>query len=204
MNKRDLYQISQFCTVVQSLKTLNISSNGLNITDFVVMFDILKPQTYNMTHLNLSWNTMVDSGTAPEVVESFRKKFADFLRYSRTLQHIELSGIHFSEESLKYITLYGFRKSKTLLSIHMSGNFEKHSLLLKFREWMKVVKVERKVSRDEPVNDFFPPNDEPGASDEKAILELTSSNQARTPVDPADQTKEPIGLVELENMLREK
>ena len=54
----------------------------------------------------------------------------------------------FSEETLHYITLRGFRKSKTLLAVHMSGNFDNLDLLVKFRQWMKVVAVNRKVSRD--------------------------------------------------------
>ena len=127
---------------------------------------------------------MADIGSTPEVQESFRTKFANFLRHSRTLQHLDISGVHFSEASLEYITLYGFRKSKTLLALHMSGNFEKHSLLLKFREWMKVVKMERKVSRDEPSNGFTF-NESQTAGSDRAILELTSSNQARTPIDPS-------------------
>ena len=174
------------------------------MTDFMVMFDILKPQTYNMTHLNLSWNTMSDAGNTPEVQENFRKNFANFLRYSRTLQHIELSGMGFSETTLKHIAIYGFRKSKTLLSTHLSGNFESHSLLLKFREWMKVIKVERKVSRDEPVNDFLLRGNrtDSGASSEMAILEMNSSLETIAPNDPAANTKSPIGLIELENMLK--
>ena len=66
---------------------------------------------------------MADDGSGPETIAIFRKKFSDFLRHSRTLQHIDLSGVSFSEPTLEYITQYGFRKAKTLLSIHMSGNF---------------------------------------------------------------------------------
>ena len=69
----------------------------------------------------------------PEQVEAFQKKFADFLRHSRSLQHLDLSGLGFSEETLKYITLNGLRKSKTLLAIHMGGNFGTEDLLIKMR-----------------------------------------------------------------------
>ena len=55
----------------------------------------------------------------------------------------------FSEETLEHVALNGFRKSKTILSLHMSGNFEDVQLLNRFREWMKVVKQMRKVSRDD-------------------------------------------------------
>ena len=100
LNKNDLIQIAEFCNIVQTLRSVNISNNGLNMADFVSMFEILKPQTYNITKLNLAWNTLADLNIPPEVKESFRVKFADFLRYSRTLQHIDLSGMGFSEETL--------------------------------------------------------------------------------------------------------
>ena len=60
LNRKDLIQISEFCTVVQTLKTLNISNNGLNMSDLVAMFEMLQPQTFNMLSLNLSWNAMSD------------------------------------------------------------------------------------------------------------------------------------------------
>lgn len=128
------------------------------------------------------------------------------MRYSRTLQHIDLSGMGFNDETLEYITLYGFRKSKTLLSVHMSSNFERHDLLLKFRQWMKVVQISRKVSRDDPNGSQQPPIASE-VQNEKAILEVTSSNQALSPADPtaaAPFEKTPLGLIELENMMKEK
>ena len=68
---------------------------------------------------------------------------------------------------------------------------------------MKVIKVSRKVSRDEPNQNLYVPESQESIN-EKAILEVTSSNQARTPVDPTAMKKSQIGLVELENMMRDK
>ena len=67
---------------------------------------------------------MSDVNESEKVQTEFRKKFADFLRHSRTLQHIDLCGMNLSNEALEYVTLFGLRKSKTLLAAHMSGNFE--------------------------------------------------------------------------------
>ena len=54
-----------------------------------------------------------------------------------------------SEETLEYVTKWGFRKSKTLLALHMSGNFTRHKLLSKFRTWLNVAKIARQVSRED-------------------------------------------------------
>ncbi len=139
-----MLSISEFATVVQSLKQLNISSNGLSALDFIPMFDTMKPQAVCITHLNLSWNSMSDEGIPSlEQLDEFRNKFANFLRHSRTLQHLDLSGMGFGEATLKHVTLGGFRKAKTLLAIHMSGNFDNQDLLFQFRSWMKVVEITR-------------------------------------------------------------
>ena len=47
---------------------------------------------------------------------------ADFLRHTKSLQHLDLSGMGFHEKSLEEIVLNGIRKSKTLLAVHMEGN----------------------------------------------------------------------------------
>ena len=85
MGKQDVIGIAEFCTVVQSLRKLNISNNGLTVQEFALFFDLLKPQSYSLTHIDLSWNSMSDEGSSAETLQDFRNKFADFLRYSRTL-----------------------------------------------------------------------------------------------------------------------
>ena len=110
---------------------------------------MLHPQSYTINHLNLSWNSMQDENCTKEITQAFRKKFADFFRHSRTLQHLHLDGVSMSEETLEYVTKWGFRKSKTLLALHMSGNFTRHKLLSKFRTWLNVAKIARQVSRED-------------------------------------------------------
>ena len=85
MTKDDLLSICSFMTSVQSLKILNISSNGLTQSDMNYFFDALKPQAYQITHLNLSWNQMHDESRTQDSVLEFRSKFANFLRHSRTI-----------------------------------------------------------------------------------------------------------------------
>ena len=63
LNGKDMKNIADFCMTVQSLKKLNISSNGLTMPDFTVLFDLLKPQAYTFSHLNMSWNTLPDAGS---------------------------------------------------------------------------------------------------------------------------------------------
>ena len=57
----------------------------------------------------------------------------------------------FKESTLKYIALWGIRKSKTLLAIHMSGNFSSQELLNKMRIWLKVVNLSHKSGINEDV-----------------------------------------------------
>ena len=85
LNQDEVLRIAEFCTIVQSLRTLNISNNGLNVTDFIAMFEILHPLAYHISNMNLSWNSMSDLNEPEKVQTEFRKKFADFLRHSRTL-----------------------------------------------------------------------------------------------------------------------
>ena len=91
---------------------------------------------------------MSDTQGQVEQNQEFQRKFADFLRHSKSLQHIDLSGLGFSEDTLQYITLNGIRKSKTLLAIHMAGCFGYYGLLVKMREWLKVSQVFRENSQD--------------------------------------------------------
>ena len=55
--QKDLILISEFTTDVSALRYLNISGNNLKPEDFVAMFDIMKPQSYSLSKLNLSWNS---------------------------------------------------------------------------------------------------------------------------------------------------
>ena len=124
---------------VSSLRQLNIAGNNLQPEDFIAMFDIMKPQSYSLSFLNLSWNSANTSNKNAQV--KFNKSFADFLRHSKSLQHLDISGMGFKEASLEHIALRGIRKSKTLLAIHMSGNLSNQDLLIKMRMWLKVVQT---------------------------------------------------------------
>ena len=55
--KRDVIQLAEITTSVQSLRNLNISGNNLQPADFIAMFEIMKPQSYSITNLNISWNS---------------------------------------------------------------------------------------------------------------------------------------------------
>jgi hypothetical protein len=54
-------------------------------------------------------------------IEFFKKTLVDFLHYSEYLLHLDISGMGLNFDSCKYIAFKGIRKSRTLISIHMSG-----------------------------------------------------------------------------------
>lgn len=62
MNKEDLLNICDLLTTVSSLKVLNVSGNGLTQADLIPMFEVLHPQSYQLTHLSLAWNPLHDDG----------------------------------------------------------------------------------------------------------------------------------------------
>ena len=68
--------------------------------------------------------------------------FADFVRHSRSLQHLDVSGMGFSERSLEQFCLDGIKRSKTLLAIHMGGNLGNQDLLAKVRKWLRVLPLD--------------------------------------------------------------
>lgn len=190
---------------MQTLKKVNLSHNGLNIPEFLVMFTMLKPQAYNFNYLDVSWNSMSDIGVSHDILVDFRKRFASFLRYSRTLQHVDLQGNNFSEETLEHVSNFGFRKSKTLLSIHMSGNFDKEELLTKFRLWMKVIKNQRQEALDSKA---FPSQaEESKASQQPEPRRLTRSGPIKDleakHFSGERQFNLPIKMSELENSIRD-
>ena len=45
----------------------------------------------------------------------------------------------FTEQSLMTIATKGVRKSKTLLALHMAGNFSSSDILNRMRDWLSVV-----------------------------------------------------------------
>ena len=47
--------------------------------------------------------------------------FANFLHYSDSLLHFDMSGIEMTFDGYYHVVTRGVRKSRTLLSIHMSG-----------------------------------------------------------------------------------
>ena len=59
LKEKDLIIVSHFVTDVSALRFLNISGNGLTPEDFIHMFSIMKPQSYSLVKLNLSWNSAV-------------------------------------------------------------------------------------------------------------------------------------------------
>jgi hypothetical protein len=120
-----------------ALRELDISSNKLTASELSNLLSSLTPHNQNLTHLNLSWN----SAQCPNKKEQnkFDEGFSHFIRYSHSLVHLDVSGMNFSEKSMKYFCLRGVRKSKTLLSVHMSGNFNNQHLLVSTRLWLNVI-----------------------------------------------------------------
>lgn len=72
-------------------------------------------------------------------VQTFESIFSTFLKKTKHLLHLNISGCQLHIDSLCEITEYGFKKNKTLLSIHLSRiiKVEDHELQ-KFRQTLGV------------------------------------------------------------------
>ena len=74
--------------------------------------------------LNIGYNS---PGSKKQIVnedqneKSLELSIADFLHYSETLLHFDMSGLGLPFDSYKLIAERGIRKSRTLIAIHMSG-----------------------------------------------------------------------------------
>ena len=107
LNKSCLTHLSD---VVQNLKTLyylDISSNRVDLNIFLK--SILKNN--NLRYLNIAYNNGSNN--------NFCQTIADFLHYSNSLLHINLSGLNLKNIELVYKR--GLKKARTLLSCHFGG-----------------------------------------------------------------------------------
>lgn len=96
------------------LEHLDISANGLQgatISQFLKMID----KKNQLRSLNISTNSCKKNGS--ELSEQISK----FLHYSDSLIHFDMSSLGLAFPDYLHIAEKGLRKSKTLLSAHMSG-----------------------------------------------------------------------------------
>jgi hypothetical protein len=111
MSKEDLVNIAKFCEIEPTLHFLDISHNNLTVLDLTHFFNQIHYQTSNIDSLNISW---LRGKNHKHYWPAFDKALATFLRFSRTIDHVDISGLPFPANSLEHLALRGLRKSKTL------------------------------------------------------------------------------------------
>lgn len=100
MNKEDLVNIAKFCEVEASLHYLDISQNNLTVLDLTHFFNQIHYQTSNIDCLNISW---LRGKNHKNYWPAFDKALATFLRFSRSIYHLDISGLPFPANSLEYL-----------------------------------------------------------------------------------------------------
>jgi hypothetical protein len=78
--------------------------------------------------------------------QDFDEAITKFVRYSKSLLHLNMSGMGLSEDTLNCLCTKGIRKSKTLLSVHLTGNINELQLLDKVRKWLNVVRSNKRYN----------------------------------------------------------
>lgn len=122
--------------IMQNFEHLNVSNNKLSDLSVSLFLQIIKFHN-KLKSLDLSYNNMRRS-YQQETIAKLPKKLRDILNImdvypmdvdeafiihleqSLTILHLNLSGTHLSFDQLLYICRRGLRKSKTILSVHLS------------------------------------------------------------------------------------
>ena len=113
--KGTILHLSEAVKSLRSLCYLDISGNNFDARDLTIFMDqILKDN--RLKWLSLAFNR------ASKESGNFVNLLNKFIHYSDTLMHIDLSGMGFSPEDCEEILKKGVKKSRTLLSAHLSGN----------------------------------------------------------------------------------
>lgn len=119
---------------------LDISCNLLDAFSLKTFIDALIVHN-QLKSLNLSYNI----GKYPKnhnaielTTESFEASLVSLLYLSKTLMHLDLSGMHLSPKQCCHIAQYGMRRSHTLMAVHLSGMNLKGPDINKFREKLNV------------------------------------------------------------------
>merc|ERR1712167_114893 len=103
-----------------SLHYLDISANKLTAGELTIFLSQIHRKEHLRT-LKLGYNSSTSAGLAPDEPDPFIEELTGFIHYSDSLLHLDLSGMSFTFEALKELCSMGLRKSRTLLSCHMSG-----------------------------------------------------------------------------------
>lgn len=90
--------------------------------------------------LNIGCNSGASSTRTLEEVSPLEKSLSDFMHYSSTLVHLDMSCLGLTFGAYKYIARNGLRKSRTLLAVHISGMGLLDREMIEFRELLKVTK----------------------------------------------------------------
>ena len=120
-----------------SLHYLDISANKLTAGELTIFLKLIKRKEHLRT-LKLGYNSSTSAGLAPDEPDPLIEELTGFIHYSDSLLHLDLSGMSFTFEGLKKLCSRGLRKSRTLLSCHMSGMGLHDPQLNKIRQMLKI------------------------------------------------------------------
>jgi len=120
-----------------SLHYLDISANKLTAGELTVFLSQIHRKEHLRT-LKLGYNSSTSAGLAPDEPDPFIQELTGFIHHSDSLLHLDISGMSFTFEGLQEIARWGLRKSRTLLSCHMSGLGLHEKQLDEIREILKI------------------------------------------------------------------
>jgi Leucine-rich repeat (LRR) protein len=111
--------LAEAIVLIPCLEQLDISGNNINPVQMSKFFEIITGEN-NLKSLNISFNNCNQQIKDPyDEQPTFDDIFSEYLHLSTKLVHVDISGTNLVIDSLRYIAEWGFRKSRTLQSIHI-------------------------------------------------------------------------------------
>lgn len=137
--------LGQALNNMDKLEHLDLSFNHIKHTTFAQFFNNINGKN-NLKSLRCLFNSSQPTTVKPatgkpkdeDQIGSIEEELSNYLHHSSTLLHINMSGMNFSFEQIKYIFSNGLRKARTLLSVHFSGYMLKDHEMIELRKTLKV------------------------------------------------------------------
>lgn len=148
-DKNSVKSLAEAVVLLSCLEQLDISGNNIQPLQMTRFIETIHGEN-NLKSLNISFNNCNQNlKEAQDDVPVFDEIFSEFLHVSTKLVHLDISGTNLKIDSLLTISQYGFRKSRTLQSIHICDMELLNDDRIQLREALRVVSLQR----DQEFND---------------------------------------------------
>ena len=147
LNETGFKELCELIGNQKTLTSLDLSWNSMIPAQAKGLLTVLS-QNRKLKNLNLSWNNISDVHASQQDMIFISHLIGKIIKHSRTMQHINLTSTGLGTYIIREIGV-NMRKSRALMSIHLSGN---PGLT---RQNMKIFTEGLKVRKDENIDRFI-------------------------------------------------